>query len=159
MSLHIETEINAPAQKVWEILAHDFAGMAKWTTTLSDSREITGSEIPAGIIPAGNAPVPARETTSAIVTAIEVITKYSEENRELMFEAANLPMMLSSARNRQQVAALGDNKSKVSFDIDLQLRGIFKVMAPILKRRFSSTMGNVQQELKTYAETGQLPAV
>ena len=65
MQVHIETEINAPAEKVWQILAHQFADMADWTTTLSESRVVDSSELPKGLKIASNAPVPARETTSS----------------------------------------------------------------------------------------------
>ena len=62
MQVHIETEINAPADRVWGILAHQFADMADWTTTLSESRVVDVSELSGGIKIAHNAPVPARET-------------------------------------------------------------------------------------------------
>lgn len=156
MQVHIETQINAPAEKVWRILAHQFADMADWTNTLSKSRVVDKSELPAGMKIAPNAPVPARETTSSFAKAIEVISEYSEENMELTFHAANLPPFLSSAANTQRVIAKGDNKSLLTFDMKLGLKGIFKIMTPILKRRFQNTMGGVQRELKAYAETGKV---
>lgn len=155
MLVHIETDIDAPAETVWKILAHQFGDMADWTTTLSESRVIGASEIPSGIIPDPKAPVPARETTSSFAKAIEVITDYSEEGMQLTFEAANLPIMLSSAKNRQRVVQKGADKSTVVFDINLELRGIFKLIGPVLKRRFGSTMGRVQGELKAYVENNQ----
>ena len=157
MEVHIETEISAPAEKVWQILAHQFADMADWTTALSGSRALAASEIPDGLTPAPTAPVPARETTSKVMTAIEVITSYSDEKMELTFEAAGLPPIMASARNTQRVVSKGDNKCVVSFDINIELRSIFKLMNPILKRRFGSTMSGVQRELKVYAVTG-IPA-
>lgn len=153
MQVHIETEINAPAEKVWQILAHQFADMADWTSTLSESRVVDVSELPSGLKIAPNAPVPARETTSSFAKAIEVISDYSEENMELRFEAANLPVILSTAANTQRVISKGANKSMITFDMNIGLRGIFKVMAPLLSRRFQKTMGGVQRDLKMYAET------
>ena len=158
MQVHIETEINAPADKVWQILAHQFADMADWTATLSESRVVELSELPAGTKFAKNAPVPARETTSSFAKAIEVIHDYSEEKRELTFDALNLPPILSTAANTQRVIAKGDNKSVITFDMNLGLNGIFKILSPILKRRFFKTMSGVQRELKVYAETGQVAA-
>ncbi len=151
MIVHIETEIDASADKVWKILAHEYADIADWTDTLSESRVVNVAELPDGYQIAANAPVPARETTSPFVKAIEVIYEYSEAKRELKFEALNLPPMLSHARNHQQVLALGENKSKVIFDIDLGFRHVFNLLAPLMKRRFHKTMSGVQQELSVYA--------
>ena len=156
MQVHIETEINAPAEEVWQILAHQFADMADWTTTLSESRVVEASELPEGLKIAANAPVPARETTSSFAKAIEVIYEYSEEKMELTFEAANLPPILSTAANTQRVVAKGSNKCLLTFDMNIGLKGIFKILAPILQRRFQNTMGKVQGELKVYAETGKV---
>ena len=155
MQVHIETEINTPAKKVWEILAHQFGDMAIWTATLSESRTIAANEIPDGFKPAPTAPVPARETTSKVVKAKEIITKYSEDKMTLTFEAADLPPIMASAKNTQRVIPKGSNKCLVSFDIRVESRSIFKLMNPILKHRFGSTMSGVQQELKVYAETGK----
>ena len=156
MQVHIETEINAPAEKVWQILAHQFADMADWTNTLSESRIVDKNELPKGLKIAANAPVPARETTSSFAKAIEVISDYSEEKMTLTFEAANLPPILSTAANTQRVVAKDANNCLITFDMNIGLKGVFKIMTPVMKRRFQSTMGKVQQELKIYAETGQV---
>ncbi|MCP4424963.1 MAG: SRPBCC family protein [Chloroflexi bacterium] len=154
MELHIETEINAPAEKVWEILAHQFGDMADWTTTLSESRVVDASKYPE-LKAAPTAPVPARETTSSFAKAVEIITKYSEEKMQLTFDAVGLPPFMSSARNTQRVIAEGPDKSVISFDFRIGLKHIFNIMSPLLKRRFNKTMGGVQRELKFYAETGK----
>ncbi|MEM7110925.1 MAG: SRPBCC family protein [Chloroflexota bacterium] len=156
MQVHIETEINAPAEKVWQILAHQFADMADWTTTLSESRVVEPHELPKGLKVAASAPIPARETTSSFAKAIEVISDYSERDMELTFEAANLPPFLSTATNTQRVTARGNDKCLLTFDMNLGLKGVFKILGPVLKRRFQNTMGGVQRELKVFAETGKV---
>ena len=155
MELHIETEINAPADKVWQILAHQFGDMADWTTTLSESRVVDASDYP-NFKAAPTAPVPARETTSSFAKAVEIITEYDEEKKQLTFDAVGLPPFMSSARNTQRVIAKGPNKSVVSFDFRIGLKHIFNLMSPLLKSRFGKTMGGVQRELKVYAETGRV---
>ena len=154
MELHLETEINAPAEKVWEILAHQFGDMADWTETLSESRVVDAGQYP-DIKAAPTAPVPARETTSSFAKAVEIITEYSEDNMQLTFEAVGLPPFMSSARNTQRVISKGANKSVITFDFRIGLKHIFNLMSPILKSRFSKTMSGVQRELKHYAETGK----
>lgn len=156
MDVHIETEINTPAAKVWQILAHQFAAMDVWTETLSECRALDASEIPAGFKPASGAPQPVRETTSSFAKAIEVIVEYSEQDMRLRFDTANLPAILSSASNTQRVVSMGENRCKIIWDLDIQMRGIFKIMEPLMKRRFLKSFGGIQQELKIYAETGKV---
>ena len=64
MELRIETEINAPADEVWEILAHQSDDVADWTATVSESRAVDAGKYDE-IKAASTAPVPARETTSS----------------------------------------------------------------------------------------------
>ncbi|MCP4608973.1 MAG: hypothetical protein GY845_09700 [Planctomycetes bacterium] len=40
MELQITQEINAPAEKVWEILAHQFAEISEWSPRIESSRVI-----------------------------------------------------------------------------------------------------------------------
>ena len=156
MDVHIETEINAPASAVWKILAHQFTEMAEWTETLSESRPLMASEIPAGFTPAPDAPSPARETTSSFAKAIEVIVEYSEEDMRLCFDTANLPFILTSASNTQSVVSLGENKSKVMWDLVIEMRGVFKIMGSLMSNRFQKTFSSIQKELKYYVETGEV---
>ena len=154
MELHIETEINAPATKVWEILAHQYGNIADWTATLSESRIVDASDYPE-FEAASTAPVPARETTSSFAKAVEIITDYSEDKMQLTFDAVGLPPFMSSAKNTQRVIAKSPNKSVLSFDIRVGLKHIFNLMSPLLQSRFNKTMSGVQRELKLYAETGK----
>jgi len=143
MELHIETEINAPAEKVWEILAHQFDDIADWSKTVRESRAIDSDEMPVGFTPASNAPFPGRETVTAVATLQEIIIDYSEENKELTFAGAGLPSFFVHAKDRQRVIPQSPDKCLLTFDVDIKLRGVFKLMEPILKRRMHSTFSGV----------------
>ncbi len=160
MELHIETEINAPAEKVWEILAHQFAEIGEWSSTVKESRELSAGEIPSRFIPASNAPALGRETIAGPgVKLKEVITEYSEEKMELTFEGIDLPpLVFNSGKDTQSVISKGSNKCLLTFDVDMQPRGIFKVINPLLKRRMGSTFGAIQKELKVHAENDRAKA-
>ncbi|MEM7531276.1 MAG: SRPBCC family protein [Chloroflexota bacterium] len=155
LDLHLEKEINAPAEEVWSVLAHQFAEMDKWSATVDTARVLEESEVPAGFDVAPEAPIPGRSTTAALGEIHEIFTMYSEENMEYTFRAAELPFLLNYAHNTHRVTALDDGKSMVTFDLRLELSGIFKALTPVLKGRFESTFGGVQDELKVYMETGQ----
>ena len=154
LDIHLEKEINAPAEEVWGVLAHQFAEMDKWSATVDTARVLEDSEVPVGFDVAPDAPIPGRSTTAALGEIHEIFTMYSEENMEYTFRAAELPFLLSYAHNTHRVTALDNGKSLVTFELRLELAGVFKALTPILKGRFESTFGGVQEELKVYMETG-----
>lgn len=153
--VHIETEINAPAAEVWAVLAHEFAEIDKWSSTVRGSRVIDISEVPEGYEVAPSAPIPGRETASPAGTFREIFTMYSDEQMELTFQADGLPSIITYMADTQRVIPLDDGRSLVTFDVTMAVSGIFRVFGPILKGRFASTFGLVQEELKIYIETGQ----
>lgn len=153
--VHIETEIDATAGEVWAVLAHEFAAIAVWSSTVRKSRVLAISEIPAAYEVAPDAPIPGRETTSPAGAFREILTIYSDENMELTFVADGLPSFITYMADTQRVRPLADNRSLVTFDVTMKASGIFKVLGPILSRRFASTFGLVQEDLKAYVETSQ----
>lgn len=150
--IHIETEINAPAEDVWAALAHEFAEIDKWSSTVSESRAIDASEVPDGWEVAPTAPIPGRETTSPAGAFREIFTMYSDENMEFTFRADGLPSIIAYMADTQRVIHLAEGRSLVTFDVTMEAKGSFKVLGPILKGRFASTFGLVQEELKAYVE-------
>ena len=158
MDLHIEQEINAPAEKVWGILAHQFAEIGNWSPRIKSSRAIDISEVPAEFKVATNAPVPGRVTPNPLGELTEVLTKYSEANMSFTFEVAGPAPLASLTVNNTQVIAKGDDKCLVTFDIKLMPKGVFKLFSPVLKRRLqTSSLGpaGMIKDLKRYVETGQ----
>ena len=153
MHLTLETEIDAPAPVVWEILAHEFADIANWSSIVDRSRPITVDEIEAELVPHPMAPVPGRETVSKVLTAREVLVDYSDRDMALTFEADGLPRVMKRAVDRQSVASIGDGRSKVSFEIDIDVAAPLRPFAPLMKRRMASSFGTVQSELRAAAES------
>lgn len=91
MDLHFEQEINAPAEKVWEVLAHQFGEIGAWAPGVKSSRVLDDSEIPADYQVAPSAPIPGRATTNPLGETKEVLIMYSDENKEFTFRGVGLP--------------------------------------------------------------------
>lgn len=156
MNLRLEQEINAPADKVWKILAHQFANIGDWASTVHTSRVIDASEVPADFNVAPTAPIPGRATTNELGELREILTEYSEANKELTFRVAGLPRIMRSAVDVQKVIPKSPNKCLVTFEIEMKARGPFRLLSPVLKSRLTGGLGDLLKELKLYAETGQL---
>ena len=154
MKTRIETEINAPAAQVWQVLAHEFAQIDRWASIVETSRPIDQSEVPAGYSVAADAPIPGRQTTSKIGTFTEVFRMFSDEKREFIFRAAGLPPFIALAENHSRVIDRGPDQSTLTFEILMEPKGIFKLMNRLLRRRFGSSYGRLQQELKQFVENG-----
>lgn len=155
MKLHLEQEINASADKVWDILGHQFADIAVWSN-LDYSRAITADEVPAGFRVAPDAPVLGRATPNPLGELIEVLTHYSDTDRQFTFFGSGLPPIISRAENTTRVIEKGENHCLVTFDIEMDLRGIFKIFDSLMKRRFATSKrgpAGVIEELKVYAES------
>ncbi|MEM7344256.1 MAG: SRPBCC family protein [Chloroflexota bacterium] len=158
IELHLETEIDAPAEEVWQILAHQFDDIDTWSASVSESQAITLNEVPNGFTADPASPYPGRITIAGPgVKATEVITEYSEEDMMFTFEGVDLPpLVFEYAKDTQRIIPMGEGKSKVTFDVSMKTRGIFKAVNPLLAARFTSSFTTIQQELKVYAETGQV---
>ncbi|MDX1379325.1 MAG: hypothetical protein R3307_10785, partial [Anaerolineales bacterium] len=77
MELQIKQEINAPANKVWSVLGHQFAEIAEWAPRIEWSRAMEMSEVPDNLKVANGAPVPGRVTPNPLGDIFEVLTMYS----------------------------------------------------------------------------------
>ncbi|TNE85056.1 MAG: SRPBCC family protein [Deltaproteobacteria bacterium] len=152
MHVHIETEIDAPAQVVWQVLAHEFGTIETWSSTVVSSRALTVDELPddARVDPA--APVAARQTTSAFVTAREYFTAFDDAGMVFTFAALDLPFFLTRAMNTSRVEALDAGRSRVTFDVDMVLWGPFALGSGLMKARFTKAMRAVHADLKAESE-------
>lgn len=153
IDVHLEVDIDAPADEVWALLGPGFADAADWVNLIDSSRAMTMDEVPAGYTVDPDAPVPGRWTPSKFGDPAEVLVDYSDEDRTLTFWAANLPGILVHSQNTQQVIATGEGTSRVSFDIHAQpkFRFMRNKVASILERG----LGTVLVDLKVKAETGE----
>lgn len=155
MEIQLKQEINASAEKVWGVLAHQFAEISEWAPRIEASRVIDISEVPAGFKVAESAPVPGRVTPNPLGEVTEVLTKYSEANKTFTFEVAGPAPLFSLTANNTRVIAKGDDKCLVTFDLHLMPKGIFKLFEPILKRRFQTSArgpAGMIKDLKHYVE-------
>ncbi|MEM7115543.1 MAG: SRPBCC family protein [Chloroflexota bacterium] len=156
IEFRVETEIDAPAEVVWQILAHEFGDIADWSETVSESRVLTADEVPAELVADPDAPFPARETVAGPgARVIEVLTEYSEEEMVFTFEGTNLPFILAFAKDKQSVTSISADKSLVAFEVTMEPPAYLRVLNPVLESRFATAFKGVQEELKVYAETGQ----
>ena len=160
--VRVETQINAPADQVWQVLGKEFADIAHWTSLVESSKAVAVGEIPAHspYTPAADAPIPARQTTSVnkgrTATLIEVVTMYSDEKRELKFYGVGLPKFIAFGGDKQSVVANSEATSTVIFNVELRLKGFFKLLKGKIEKRFAENLKKLQEDLKVYIEAEKI---
>src|SRR5579872_2233421 len=146
--------INASAEKVWHVLAHDFDSIGQWASASPTSHAIT--ELPA---PEG-AKVGGRVCSTAVAGFADVqetFTYYDEASMRFAYQATEgRPWFLKHAENHWSVRSLGPHTSLVETRAEIDVSffvGLF--LAPLLKLQMGRIGVHSLEELKYYVEHDQ----
>lgn len=155
MRVYLQQDINASAETVWKIVGQQFANVADWASSLDYSKAIDAEDVPAGVHVAQTAPVAGRTTPNPLGELVEILTHYSDDDRTFTFTTFGLPPIITRMDNTTTVVELAPNLSRVTFTIEGELRGPFKLIGPLLQRRFATSKrgpAGVIEDLKRFAE-------
>ncbi len=156
MHLHLKSHmtINASAEKVWRVLAHDFATIGQWASAIPTSQAIADLPAPAG------AEVGGRVCSTAVpgfADVQETFTSFDEASMHFAYQATEgRPWFLKRAENHWMVRSLGPHTSLVEAraEIDLSLfPGL--LLAPLFKLQMGRVGAQSLEELKYYVECDQ----
>ena len=148
MNAQGQITINAPASQVWRILVEDYDKVGEWATAVPES--FTNPEVPEG---------EGRICSTTLGNTTEVITQLDEQERNFTYsvEPENPPFFLEGIDNTWTVEPKGNNQSVVSMNADVKLKtAVAPLIAPLMKWRMHKGFGTILEELKYYAETGQV---
>lgn len=146
--------IDAPADTVWRVIAHEFDRIGDWATAIPAS---TACPVPQ---PATGAPVPGRacHTGIALVPQVtETVVAFDEAGRSLTYQATGgLPSFVTLARNRWHVTAEGPGRARATFDAELRVRGpLGRLLRWLLLVRVGRSGRLLLDDLKNYVEHGR----
>ena len=146
--------INASADRIWTILADEFADVSNWASAVDHSEAHDKAAAPAGATSGGRTcQVPGFGFTD------ERFTHYDEANKTFSFsiEAEKIPGFFKNMESTWKVVSTGPDTSKVTTKIAGEATGLRgALVSPIMKRKFSNLLDQGYKDLKTYAETGQV---
>jgi hypothetical protein len=149
-----QTIINAPANEVWGILAHDFANIGRWATVIPDSKPDLTAFAPEG------ATVGARVCSNSVPgfgDVREEFLTYDEKGKRFSYRATDgMPSFIESAVNNWSVRSTGPKQSIVEASGEVQMRlipGLF--LAPFMKLQLGRLAAQIREELKYFIEQGQ----
>lgn len=143
-----EITINASTKELWRILADDYDKIGEWTTTVQLST-------PNPDVPEGEG----RVCSTALGHVKETITHKDEQKHAFTYAvtAENAPFFLDGIDNTWNVEAVGNNQSLVRMSANVKLMPVVgQLIAPFMKMRMLKGFNSILEELKYYAETGQI---
>jgi hypothetical protein len=154
LQLQGQITINASAEKVWRILAHEFGTVGDWASSIPTSKAITDIPAPEG------AEVTGRVCATAVpgfAAVREIFTYYDEQSMRFGYEPTEgRPWFIKDAENHWVVHSLGPQTSLVESHAELDVAlfpGVF--LAPLLKLLMGRVAAQFFEELKYYAEHDQ----
>ena len=141
--------INAAADKVWRVLAHNFDDIGRWATVISASKAATDMPAPEGAAVGGRVC-----SAPGFGEVQEKFTYYDEPARRFGYKGIEgLPSFIKAAENNWSVHALGANKCLVESRAEVDFKLIpGLLMIPIFKFQMGRTGAKLLEELKYYVE-------
>lgn len=154
LTVNVSVEIDAPADEVWNVIGKQFAEIEKWSSAIISSEAVPFNQVPTGFVASQNSQVAGRKTKSKTLDATEILVEYSDQEQAFTFVTAETPSFIVHGQNHTQVSILSPNQSRVTFDIEMQLKGLPRILKAVFKKKMTKVMTEVQQDLKQYVETG-----
>jgi len=143
--------INAPAEKVWDILGPNYTNAGDWASSVYASGARPGTPKVAA------APVAGRVCQTSLGPFTETIEAFDESRRHVAYSASGekMPGFVKRLANSWTVHPTGDT-SKVEMELNAEIAFPFNIlMGPMMKLQFGKVVREATEELKHYAETGK----
>jgi hypothetical protein len=128
MDFELTSDMDAPAEVVWEVLGEQFGSIAEWTSLLTSS-ELEG-DLAVGAVRHCRFPP---DLFSKRGHFRERLVHFDRDARELAYVALDNPWFMRRAGSRFRITALPDGRTRVTVRGELALHPLAIPMAPILR--------------------------
>lgn len=144
--------INAPVEKVWQVVAHDFDKVDEWSSgvSLSDVAEVTSS--------IDEADMAGRMCLTAYGKCYEIFESYDEQRHTFTYKAQfeKSPPGVKSARNTWRVEEISNSQTRFTMSVNTELNLIPGLLLQIPMRLQIPRVLNMNlEEAKHFIETGK----
>ena len=146
--------INVSADRLWSILGDDFDKVGEWARGVDSSGPNTDAAVPEG------ANVGGRVCQAPGFGAIkETFTSFDPVEHSYAFEAtaSKIPSFVRNLTNHTVVKSLGPEQSEVQLRITADTPGVRGALVKaMMTRKFSRGLDEILEDLKIFAESGQI---
>ena len=155
MTISKQITIDAPAEEVWRIVAHDFHKADRWASSVNHSTLKEAGPTPEGC------PLDAagRACDTSIGAITEKIVHYDELQKRFGYQAKaeGMPFFVKNLVNNWHVTEQGAGRTTVDMKLNIDLMPIVgTVMGPMMRIQMGKLLGEAVEELKFFVEQGSL---
>ncbi len=157
INIHRSETIHAEADELWRILGDEFATINQWASDIPHSKASIGTKPGLEGAPCAGrtCEIPGFGETDEHLVAFDPTTM----NLAYTVTAKKLPSFVKNMRNEWTVNQQGEGHTQVSARITADATGIMGAMAaPMMRMKLRSTMKQVFDDLRVYAESGDVSA-
>ena len=151
MQIKQKFTVDTSADKVWEILGHNFGSVSDWASGVYASQGRNSG------VALQNAPYSGRICETTVGPFDETLTRYDERNKVISYTAQGekMPFFVKQLANTWTVTPLGNSKCQVEMCMQASLLPVFNIlMGPMMRMQFSTLLKETTEELKYFAENG-----
>ena len=155
MQIKKSITVDQSMEKVWQIMATDYTKVGEWTSEIAVSENNDEVKTKLEDAPAGGRVC----TAPGFGDVKETITHFDESKKHFRYKAdiSSMPFFVKGIANTWSFRSLGPKKTEVNMKLDLDLNAFpGALMAPLMRVKMSKTANTILEELKYYAETGNI---
>ena len=151
-----KAKVNASADKIWKVFAHDFDDAYKWMASVPHSYAQANGERFDRAQSAGR--VCQLDTEGKGIQASEQFLKYNEADKTctVRIDFINTPIAFPVDHNTLDfsVVDIGDNQSEMTWAFSSQVKPWAYVIWPLIRVGFGIFVGQIVEELRYFVENG-----
>lgn len=150
MQIQRSITIQAPSEAIWDLLANRFHEVGTWASIINESGALPSQNQHTGIAD--------RMCNTPDGVFKEQMTAFDEEQRTFSYLAyEGLPGFVREGGNTWRVRDIGRGKTEVSMHMKFDLNPVAEaLMGWMMKRQMTKAGEAVLDDLKIYAESGQI---
>jgi hypothetical protein len=140
-----QATIDAPADRVWQILGPEFNEISNWSSFVEVSQQDPDLADGEGRVC----------EVQGMGDVREVLYEYDEDQQKLGFtvDSPKNPFFIQEAKNTWRVEPIGDDQSLVHIGVDVKMAPVFKqLMSGRMRKMMEKRADVIILDLKNYAE-------
>lgn len=147
--VHESIEINAPADRVWAVVAEDVENAPKWTTYLDKAEKLDGGPRGKGTRYRYHLRLPGGHKAT-----LEVEQDVYDKPKKCAGRFINGPVKGTWAYTYTQRK---DGSTRLAYDMDYELGGLLRFAGGLLGPQYAAGIHKNMESLKRYIESGKGP--
>ena len=146
--------IHVSAEKLWDIAGNQFADAGKWATNVDHSTGNGAPEFSGATCSSRDCDLNAKGFNKIS----EKITSFDEENMEFSFDVVEgTPGFVTLASSHWKVNPITDSTSSVTITSHIEMKRFMGgLMGGMLRKNVNELLPTITNDLKVYAETGEI---